>query len=193
MHKTIALTMHYPHATEQVWQALTDPHALANWLMENTFEPRVGHLFQFYYRPMSDVVVVIDCEVIAIELLRRLSYTWKEVWMESPSVVTWRLEPSSDGTLLYLNHQLGWSHANSPIISPAQVLAGQGYQTPTACLSSHLQMYPDDGWVSSSVQSTFYPQPFGFPDIYSEAVWQNRLNRLLDRLSTNLSTQVKVD
>jgi uncharacterized protein YndB with AHSA1/START domain len=37
----------YPHPPEKVWRALTDPQAIAQWLMKNNFEARVGHKFQF--------------------------------------------------------------------------------------------------------------------------------------------------
>ena len=37
----------YPHSPERVWRALTDPKALAAWLMPNDFAPVVGHRFTF--------------------------------------------------------------------------------------------------------------------------------------------------
>jgi len=33
----------YDHPIERVWRAITDSQAIAQWLMKNDFEPRVGH------------------------------------------------------------------------------------------------------------------------------------------------------
>lgn len=41
----------YPHPPARVWRALTDPDELESWLMENDFQPRVGHRFQFRDEP----------------------------------------------------------------------------------------------------------------------------------------------
>lgn len=38
----------YPHPPERVWLLLTNSRALAAWLMENDFEPRVECKFYFY-------------------------------------------------------------------------------------------------------------------------------------------------
>jgi uncharacterized protein YndB with AHSA1/START domain len=40
-----------PHPIEKVWGAPTDAKALSQWLMPNSFEPRVGHEFQFRTKP----------------------------------------------------------------------------------------------------------------------------------------------
>jgi len=48
----ITLEQTYPHPPERVWRALTDSAALAEWLMPNDFEPRVGHKFRFRSKPM---------------------------------------------------------------------------------------------------------------------------------------------
>ena len=41
----ILLVEDYTHPIEKVWAALTDPAALAQWLMVNDFEPRIGKRF----------------------------------------------------------------------------------------------------------------------------------------------------
>jgi uncharacterized protein YndB with AHSA1/START domain len=42
--------------------------------------------------------IVIDCQVLAIEPHKTLSYTWAAMGLES--VVTWTLTPTRTGTLL---------------------------------------------------------------------------------------------
>ncbi len=45
----------YPHSPEKVWLLLTNSRALAAWLMENDFEPRVGCKFCFYSQSLPGI------------------------------------------------------------------------------------------------------------------------------------------
>lgn len=105
MLKTLNLDVVYPHQPQRVWEALTDSRALAAWLMENNFEPKVGHQFQFKHITLPGTNVTIDCEVIELDEPKRISYTWKDSLMCQPSIVTWILEPVEDGTRLRLQHK----------------------------------------------------------------------------------------
>jgi uncharacterized protein YndB with AHSA1/START domain len=51
MRRDVILERVYPHPPQAVWKALTDPKALSVWLMENDFQPRVGHRFRFRTKP----------------------------------------------------------------------------------------------------------------------------------------------
>ena len=62
---------------EKIWRALTQPHLIEEWLMKNDFEPVAGHRFNLRREPQPDVSVVIDCEVLAVEPNRTLSYSWQ--------------------------------------------------------------------------------------------------------------------
>ena len=42
---TIRKERFYPHPPEDVWAAISDPHALAEWLEPNDHRPVVGHKF----------------------------------------------------------------------------------------------------------------------------------------------------
>jgi uncharacterized protein YndB with AHSA1/START domain len=66
--------------------------------MKNDFRPAVGHRFNLRKNPKPDVSIVIDCQVLAIEPHKMLSYTWAAFGLES--VVTWTLTPTRTGTLL---------------------------------------------------------------------------------------------
>lgn len=100
MTRNLAFERIYPHPPERIWLAIADRRALAAWLMENDFEPRVGHRFQFRTRPRPGFDGVIDCEVIEVDEPRRLAYTWQGGWMRRPTTVTWTLEPVPEGTRL---------------------------------------------------------------------------------------------
>ena len=83
-----------PFPPEKIWRALTKPHLIEEWLMKNDFKPVVGHSFNL----RGDWGGVLDCEVLAVEPNRTLSYTWSAFDIEG--VVTWTLTPTSTGTHL---------------------------------------------------------------------------------------------
>jgi len=96
----------YPHPPERVWQVITNSRALAGWLMENNFEPRLGCKFCFYSKSLPGIDTNIRCEVIEIEQPKRLVYTWQDCMMSQPSIVTWTLKAVEGGTQLRLEHRI---------------------------------------------------------------------------------------
>lgn len=98
--RSVVVEREFAHPPERIWRALTQPHLMAEWLMRNDFAPVVGHRFNL----SGDWGGVLDCEVLAIEPLKRLSYSW-DFAHDDPayslrSVVTFTLEPSGSGTRL---------------------------------------------------------------------------------------------
>jgi uncharacterized protein YndB with AHSA1/START domain len=91
----------YPHSPERVWRALTSSTELAEWLMDNDFEPRVGHKFHFRTKARVGFNGIIPCEVLEVEEPRLLSFAWGT----EESVVRLTLEPTSGGTRLILQHE----------------------------------------------------------------------------------------
>jgi uncharacterized protein YndB with AHSA1/START domain len=83
---------------EKLWRALTQPHLIAEWLMQTDFEPVPGHRFTLRREPKPGVRVVIDCEVVAVEPYKTLSYTWSAYGLDS--IVTFTLTPTATGTVL---------------------------------------------------------------------------------------------
>lgn len=81
---SIVMERDMPHPPEKVWHALTQPHLIAEWLMSNDFKPVVGHRFK-----LSADWGTIECEVLAVEPNKTLSYTWAVFGLQS--VVTWTL------------------------------------------------------------------------------------------------------
>jgi uncharacterized protein YndB with AHSA1/START domain len=73
--------------------ARSPSHLIEEWLMKNDFKPVVDQRFNL----RADWGVV-DCQVLAIELNKMLSYTWAAYGLES--VVTRTLTPTSRGTHL---------------------------------------------------------------------------------------------
>lgn len=109
MKRNIRLERFYAFPPERVFRALTDPTAMADWLMKNDFQPRLGHKFQFRSKPQGNWNGITDCEVIEFEPPRRIAYTWtgqnKNGGMAlANTTVRWTLQPEKDGTRLLLEH-----------------------------------------------------------------------------------------
>jgi uncharacterized protein YndB with AHSA1/START domain len=95
---TVVVEKVFPHSPEKLWRALSEQALLAQWLLNNDFTPLVGQRFQFRAEPVQNWNGVIDCEVLIVEPMRRLSYTWNSMGLES--VVLFTLTPGEGGTRL---------------------------------------------------------------------------------------------
>ena len=91
--RPLVIEREMPHPPEKIWHALTQPHLIEEWLMKGDFQPVVGHRFDF----RADWGAV-DCQVLAVEPNKTLSYTWAAYGLES--AVTWTLTPTGTGTRL---------------------------------------------------------------------------------------------
>jgi uncharacterized protein YndB with AHSA1/START domain len=90
----------FPHPPEKLWRALTEGLLLAQWMMNNDFQPVVGRKFQFRADPMPNWDGVVDCEVLVVDPLQRLSYNWGvgDAAAGLQWVVLWTLTPIDGGT-----------------------------------------------------------------------------------------------
>jgi len=91
--RSVVVEREIPYPPEKIWRALTQPHLIEAWLMKNDFKPVVDHRFSL----RADWGAV-DCQVVAVEPHKTLSYTWGALGLES--IVTWTLTPTSTGTHL---------------------------------------------------------------------------------------------
>lgn len=132
---SVVVEREMPFPPEKLWRALTQPHLIEEWLMKNDFAPVPGHRFNL----RGEWGGVLDCEVLAVEPARTLSYTWnfshEDPAFDLRSVVTFTLTPTSTGTHLrmeqsgfrpdqkqaYGGARLGWAQFFTKL---EQVLAG---------------------------------------------------------------------
>lgn len=91
--RSVVVEREFPYPTEKLWRALTQPQLVEEWLMKNDFKPEVDHRFKL----VGDWGGV-DCQVMAVEPNKTLTYTWSAMGLES--VVTWTLQATGKGTLL---------------------------------------------------------------------------------------------
>jgi uncharacterized protein YndB with AHSA1/START domain len=98
-----------PSAPEEVWFALTDPHALETWFWPSkTFgtvaeaDPRPGGGYRID-APKAGIAAA--GEYVTVEPPRLLVMTWR--WCDEPAetLVTIKLDETADGTVLTLIHE----------------------------------------------------------------------------------------
>jgi uncharacterized protein YndB with AHSA1/START domain len=106
---TIIVERDLPYPPEKVWRALTEPHLIREWLMDNDFELHdfqlmAGHKFSLRTKPQKRWSGVIDCEVVTIEPIKQLTYTWNSSGEEAAdglkTIVTFTLTAIPAGTRL---------------------------------------------------------------------------------------------
>jgi uncharacterized protein YndB with AHSA1/START domain len=100
--RSLVVEREMPHPPEKIWRALTQSPLIEAWLMQNDFQPVVGHRFNFRAAPMPHWSGVVDCQVLGLEPYQRLAYSWNASGEEAAdglrTVVTWTLTPTTGGT-----------------------------------------------------------------------------------------------
>jgi uncharacterized protein YndB with AHSA1/START domain len=148
---TIRRERFYPHPPEDVWAAITDPHALAEWLEPNNHKPIVGHRFEFMC-DQGSCGGHTECEVLEADAPRKLVWKWVHVYDDpkkgkaEPMTISWTLVSKEGGTLLILEHtgaeniswlqrnmmRLGWAFMMKKLIPKVVGNARSGRFTPGA-------------------------------------------------------------
>ena len=96
--RSLVIEKEMPHPPEKIWRALTQGPLIKDWLMDNDFQPVVGHKFSFRATPVANWSGVIDSEVLVVEPNKKLSYSWGTLGVGT--VVVWTLTATGGGTLL---------------------------------------------------------------------------------------------
>jgi uncharacterized protein YndB with AHSA1/START domain len=110
MEKEIKKNWQLSQSPLEVWEYLTKPELIEQWLMKTDFQPIVGHKFRFVGgcdHGGSDKEAAV-CEVLELKPHTRISYSWQAMSaLDSKpfdSTVTWTLTPNGNGTALQLLH-----------------------------------------------------------------------------------------
>jgi len=96
--RTLVIEKEMSHPPEKIWRALTQGALIKEWLMDNDFQPVVGHKFNFRSTPNPHWDGIIQSEVLVVEPNQKLSYTWSSLGLVT--VVVWTLTATGGGTLV---------------------------------------------------------------------------------------------
>ena len=95
----------FPEPPDIVWLALTSRELVSEWLMPTPdYEPIVGRRFSFRAPRMPGWDGVIHCEVLEVEAMQRLVWSWRGSNMRAATRVSFTLEPTGSATTLTLEH-----------------------------------------------------------------------------------------
>ena len=94
--RTLVIEKEMSHPPEKIWRALTQGALIKEWLMDNDFQPVVGHKFNFRSTPNPHWDGIIQSEVLVVEPNQKLSYTWSSLGLVT--VVVWTLTATGGGT-----------------------------------------------------------------------------------------------
>jgi uncharacterized protein YndB with AHSA1/START domain len=104
MQREIKQTWHFNQSPQEVWEYLTRPDLLEQWLGKTDFQPIVGQKFRF----ISPYGNHCYCEVLEVRPFTQLSYSWQKNSSKDDkpflSKVSWTLVPNKRGTDLQLVH-----------------------------------------------------------------------------------------
>jgi uncharacterized protein YndB with AHSA1/START domain len=104
---SIEMEGYFSYPPYQVWNALTLPDALEQWLMKNEgFRPVEGCPFKFRTKPMMGWDGIARCVILWVEPARMIS--WNQCGNDEgkdPFTITWTLQSDGTGTRLKLNQE----------------------------------------------------------------------------------------
>jgi uncharacterized protein YndB with AHSA1/START domain len=143
----------YTHPPEVVWEYLTKPELMSQWLMTNDFQPVLGHDFKFTTNPIPklDIDGIIYCKVLEIVPRKKLSYSWKvgpgNGIITLDSVVVWTLIEKDNGTELQLEHG-GFKEENLAIYMGMT----EGWQRNMQKIAEHLRSHDVQDSLSNVIK-----------------------------------------
>jgi uncharacterized protein YndB with AHSA1/START domain len=127
MQKEIKQTWHFDQLPQVVWEYLTKPELIEQWLGITDFQPIAGHKFRFISPYGNDSI----CEVLEVKPFTKLSYSWQKNSAKDGlpfySKIEWTLIPTENGTELQLvhdgfralediaPHEGGWSYCHKQL------------------------------------------------------------------------------
>ncbi|NND33310.1 MAG: SRPBCC domain-containing protein [Saprospiraceae bacterium] len=82
-----------------VWTAISEAEQISTWFIQADFRAEQGYRYTFTHEQTE-----IHGEVMVANPVYELTYSWIVKGTEVVTMVSWRLEENSEGTLLTLEH-----------------------------------------------------------------------------------------
>lgn len=137
MGKEIRIQRFYPYPIDKVWTAITTSEALTEWLMPNDFKLEINHEFKFRTKPQPGFDGIVKCKVIDFEIPSKLQFTWQGGPLKKPTLVTFELKETNNGTHLHFTHSGFEGFINQYIV---RFILGSGWK---GLLKTSIKKYLD--------------------------------------------------
>jgi uncharacterized protein YndB with AHSA1/START domain len=99
MNDLIKKTYQFNHPIAMVWKAISVAEEISAWFIQADFKAEVGYRYIFTHQQTR-----ITGEVLSVNPVTELAYTWVVEGTEVITTVRWKLEENNEGTLLTLAH-----------------------------------------------------------------------------------------
>ncbi len=103
MNNVIKKEHEFNHSIDKVWNAISKAEEISTWFIKADFKAEKGYKYTFTSEPNEKGCTTISGEVKESSPYT-LIYTWIVADTETETTVTWKLEPTENGTKLYLEH-----------------------------------------------------------------------------------------
>jgi len=95
----IVKTHYFPHPIAKVWKAISDAEEISKWFILADFKAEVRYNYTFTHDQTK-----ITGEVLLVNPVYDLIYTWIVKGTGVETTVSWKLEEKENGTFLTLEH-----------------------------------------------------------------------------------------
>ena len=103
--KAFEIERTYNAPVSKVWKAITDKEQMRQWYFDiANFKPVLGFEFQFSGQGKEGADYLHLCKITAVEIEKKLAYSWRYDQLEGNSLVTFELFEEGDKTGLKLTH-----------------------------------------------------------------------------------------
>ena len=99
MEKIIRKEQFYDHPIDSVWKAISEQDQISTWFILADFNAEVGYHYTFTHENTQ-----IIGEVLEVNPVYELAYSWTVKGTSAETVVKWSLKEEGAGTLLILEH-----------------------------------------------------------------------------------------
>jgi len=103
MKDVITKEIQFNHSIDKVWNAITKAEEISIWFIQADFKAEAGYQYTFTANPNEK-----GCTIISGEVKQSSPYTLVYTWVVGDTnvetTVKWKLESTSSGTKLYLEH-----------------------------------------------------------------------------------------